>query len=97
MTTSQRIFFFVMIRRPPRSTRTDTLLPYTTLFRSHQPGQAAAFSNPAHKAKDQEVHEYVGECDDDERLVRLCGVVHQLPCLPAQFEQAYRGGDCRIL
>src|SRR3546814_3449220 len=27
-------FFFVMIRRPPRSTRTDTLLPYTTLCRS---------------------------------------------------------------
>src|SRR3546814_19130016 len=27
-------FFFFMIRRPPRSTRTDTLLPYTTLFRS---------------------------------------------------------------
>src|SRR3546814_6577709 len=27
-------FFFVMIRRPPRSTRTDTLFPYTTLFRS---------------------------------------------------------------
>src|SRR3546814_8889473 len=24
-----------MIRRPPRSTRTDTLFPYTTLFRSH--------------------------------------------------------------
>src|SRR3546814_5788723 len=30
------IFFFVflMLRRPPRSTRTDTLFPYTTLFRS---------------------------------------------------------------
>src|SRR3546814_12486113 len=27
-----------MIRRPPRSTRTDTLFPYTTLFRSHQRG-----------------------------------------------------------
>src|SRR3546814_4189732 len=26
-----------MIRRPPRSTRTDTLFPYTTLFRSHAP------------------------------------------------------------
>src|SRR3546814_19189723 len=26
-----------MIRRPPRSTRTDTLLPYTTLFRSDRP------------------------------------------------------------
>src|SRR3546814_19764555 len=28
-------FFFLMIRRPPRSTRTYTLFPYTTLFRSH--------------------------------------------------------------
>src|SRR3546814_19195673 len=27
-------FFFLMIRRPPRSTSTDTLFPYTTLFRS---------------------------------------------------------------
>src|SRR3546814_8690118 len=27
-------FFFLMIRRPPRSTRTDTLFPYTTLVRS---------------------------------------------------------------
>src|SRR3546814_15081521 len=29
------ILFVFMIRRPPRSTRTDTLFPYTTLFRSH--------------------------------------------------------------
>src|SRR3546814_12646627 len=28
--------FFLMIRRPPRSTRTDTLFPYTTLFRSRR-------------------------------------------------------------
>src|SRR3546814_3538558 len=28
-----------MIRRPPRSTRTDTLFPYTTLFRSIRPGE----------------------------------------------------------
>src|SRR3546814_2274494 len=34
------VFFFLMIRRPPRSTRTDTLFPYTTLFRS------AAVPNP---------------------------------------------------
>src|SRR3546814_4713447 len=27
-----------MLRRPPRSTRTDTLFPYTTLFRSHRQG-----------------------------------------------------------
>src|SRR3546814_3210174 len=30
-----------MIRRPPRSTRTDTLFPYTTLFRSYQPPRVA--------------------------------------------------------
>src|SRR3546814_16872127 len=30
-----------MIRRPPRSTRTDTLFPYTTLFRSHRRDQRA--------------------------------------------------------
>src|SRR3546814_15495212 len=28
------VFFFLMIRRPPRYTRTDTLFPYTTLVRS---------------------------------------------------------------
>src|SRR3546814_11001939 len=32
-------FFFLMIRRPPRSTRTDTLFPYTTLFRSLSLGE----------------------------------------------------------
>src|SRR3546814_19656344 len=32
-------FFFLMIRRPPRSTRTDTLFPYTTLFRSPSSAQ----------------------------------------------------------
>src|SRR3546814_10774960 len=30
-----------MIRRPPRSTRTDTLFPYTTLFRSRREGSTA--------------------------------------------------------
>src|SRR3546814_18539591 len=33
--------FFLMIRRPPKSTRTDTLFPYTTLFRS--PSQSPIF------------------------------------------------------
>src|SRR3546814_10796497 len=33
-----RLLFFLMIRRPPRSTRTDTLFPYTTLFRSAHHG-----------------------------------------------------------
>src|SRR3546814_11366892 len=40
------IVFFLMIRRPPRSTRTDTLFPYTTLFRSGCAGGARG-SGPA--------------------------------------------------
>src|SRR3546814_9365285 len=33
------MFFFLMIRRPTRTTRTDTLCPYTTLFRSERIGR----------------------------------------------------------
>src|SRR3546814_16720774 len=40
-----------MIRRPPRSTRTDTLFPYTTLFRSTR----AAFDNLVQCAIDEDV------------------------------------------
>src|SRR3546814_12459701 len=38
------LFFFLMIRRPPRSTRTDTLFPYTTLFRSAPQTVGVAFT-----------------------------------------------------
>src|SRR3546814_16422763 len=37
--------FFLMIRRPPRSTRTDTLFPYPTLFRSDQIGLLFSLSD----------------------------------------------------
>src|SRR3546814_16569608 len=40
-------FFFLMIRRPPRSTRTDTLFPYTTLFRSLLYGAGSPLTNSA--------------------------------------------------
>src|SRR3546814_11951230 len=45
-------FFFLMIRRPPRSTRTDTLFPYTTLFRSssgHHSQSEAAMQKEAYE------------------------------------------------
>src|SRR3546814_1558286 len=45
------MFFFLTIRRPPRSTRTDTLFPYTTLFRSPAscPWRAPAPSRPTRR------------------------------------------------
>src|SRR3546814_18394118 len=39
------VFVFLMLRRPPRSTRTDTLFPYTTLFRSADAAAATARSD----------------------------------------------------
>src|SRR3546814_14639719 len=45
------LFLFLMIRRPPRSTRTDTLCPYTTLCRSQRHGQGGGRrgSDQAHR------------------------------------------------
>src|SRR3546814_13794414 len=46
------MYMLLMIRRPPRSTRTDTRFPYTTLFRSrHRPNRRAlgrSLANEAH-------------------------------------------------
>src|SRR3546814_6562544 len=42
------VFFFLMIRRPPRSTRTDTLFPYTTLFRFQYPAAQRRCTVPWH-------------------------------------------------
>src|SRR3546814_11120264 len=44
---SVSLFFFLMIRRPPRSTRTDTLFPYTTLFRSPRCHSRQGAARPA--------------------------------------------------
>src|SRR3546814_13301554 len=47
--------FFLMIRRPTRSTRTDTLFPYTTLFRSSgRPSAAMVLDHLAHSLNDRD-------------------------------------------
>src|SRR3546814_6992495 len=62
-----------MIRRPPRSTRTDTLFPYTTLFRSVVPGAADRFEITLHA-----VGAGIGQPDDRTAPVLLVdGAAHQ--------------------
>src|SRR3546814_18491830 len=58
-----------MIRRPPRSTRTDTLFPYTTLFRSARGGGRLAGAlggrgrgRPRHRRPLRRLHDGPGEC-----------------------------------
>src|SRR3546814_2140959 len=63
-------FFFLMIRRPPRSTRTDTLFPYTTLFRSPSAFPPEATSAPLY------VREYVGFRPS--RKVQQCAVGQEI-------------------
>src|SRR3546814_4841626 len=50
---------FLMIRRPPRSTRTDTLFPYTTLFRSV--AAAAAIHADRRHGRTQPTHDRGGK------------------------------------
>src|SRR3546814_14802843 len=50
-----------MIRRPPRSTRTDTLFPYTTLFRSHPHLRAALFRTRGEQHAGEEKLELQGQ------------------------------------
>src|SRR3546814_7678048 len=69
-------FFFLMIRRPPISTRTDTLFPYTTLFRSHGRIRVAApragdRSLPAGGAGDRPRRRAAGGGGNARRRLRL--------------------------
>src|SRR3546814_17143852 len=65
-----------MIRRPPRSTRTDTLFPYTTLFRSicaarshaHALGNVVRPPPPPPKARKRVKALFRNEPDDDDEL-----------------------------
>src|SRR3546814_1328816 len=45
------LVFFLMIRQPPRSTRTDTLFPYTTLFRSKDTVHVCTRNRAAQRAR----------------------------------------------
>src|SRR3546814_7551243 len=58
------IFFFLMIRRPPRSTRTDTLFPYTTLFRSDKDNRMISLSR-LDKATQTRILEPLGKLSND--------------------------------
>src|SRR3546814_18042926 len=61
-----QIFCVLMIRRPPRSTRTDTLFPYTTLFRSGRAAQAGDMTDGL-----QPAGEIPSEAAQDRKSTRL--------------------------
>src|SRR3546814_10411850 len=80
------LLFFLMIRRPPRSTRTDTRFPYTTLFRS--PGGDGGDLG-GHGRAQPAAAGALCRCRDDRRCRR-----HLLPP-PDRRGRGSRGGACR--
>src|SRR3546814_11834314 len=72
------VYFFLMIRRPPRSTRTDTLFPYTTLFRSHAVEEPQAVGHVrAGLAEEQALREIGAAGEFDLALLPLFRVAAQ--------------------
>src|SRR3546814_16165539 len=63
-------WLFLMTRRPPISTRTDTPFPYTTLFRSRRSGLLAAF-RPAHPKHHEPRRQYRAQRRGDPRFSHL--------------------------
>src|SRR3546814_8863583 len=75
-----RYFFFLMIRLPPRSTRTDTLFPYTTLFRSLVRGHCTTLSR---------VHCHLSRCMG----AGLVAIAVLLVAQPARADQTIMASD----
>src|SRR3546814_16431987 len=90
-------FFFLMIRRPPRSTRTDTLFPYTTLFRSLAPGDGAEFMSALAELLAGRVLEFGREgAAADARRVRLGDAEHETDRRWAEARTRRRGAADRV-
>src|SRR3546814_16053934 len=64
------LFFCLMVRRPPRSTRTDTLFPDTTLFRSTE---GIRFDHSFGSGSDQRRRRLPGACRPTSALLRRAG------------------------
>src|SRR3546814_16576047 len=80
------VFFFLMIQRPPRSTRTDSLIPYTTLFRSVTRPQL-------HTPDGDLTSKQVGRDIDLDRLLKGMQPNHVGgAALPDHLDHLFRGG-----
>src|SRR3546814_4108261 len=81
-----------MRRRPPRSTRTDTLFPYTTLFRSALGAMVVAGPEGFRKGQYRKFNIKQAATDDDFAMMRE---VFQRRFARAQAEDPDRDGDTR--
>src|SRR3546814_9377975 len=93
-----------MIRRPPRSTRTDTLLPYTTLFRSVAGFSAGGYTSLLVVGAEPRFDRFLSYCERHPGDAGTCGLVEQLgdgakdavATLQAEFARLGRTSDPRV-
>src|SRR3546814_20641517 len=91
--------FFLMILRPPRSTRTDTLFPYTTLFRSPV-WCLVLYTNNVYTTSSPSTlrgHHVERSCVHDEAGIRTAGAVHgRSRCRASPGITGSAGADARV-
>src|SRR3546814_12064130 len=85
-------FFFLMIRRPPRSTRTDTLYPYTTLFRSsHSLGPGTITVDGRQTTVNDELKEQASAIEEGRAdVMGACNILFMM----ARSEERRVGKEC---
>src|SRR3546814_1413968 len=86
--------FFLMIRRPPRSTRTDTLFPYTTLFRSYR-GQHQGYGPCPSCRRTRSPRQDPSRSDQDRREQLSRGVGSLLRVGPYSYRSGSRDWSAR--
>src|SRR3546814_10733858 len=86
------LFFFLMIRRPPRSTRTDTLFPYTTLFRSNTGTCRTATENRLYSHfTTRHENDYVGRSEEHtSELQSLMRISYAVFCLKKKTKRSHK-------
>src|SRR3546814_14440470 len=88
-----------MIRRPPRSTRTDTLFPYTTLFRSLYRDYENAYNSVSNFGISRRSRSLLTHWDLMQRCIDLTEIAHR-PSTSAVFDKIYaaeRKGEAKAL
>src|SRR5881392_4384959 len=95
------MFFFLMIRRPPRSTQRTTLFPYTTLFRSPLDRLQPALPLD-HAARTRRAAPQVRSEEHTSELPSLCVISYAVFCLkkknvrPLRLARVYHSANLAI-
>src|SRR3546814_10944938 len=97
-------FFVLMIRRPPSSTRTDTLFPYTTLFRARLSGpiiddKLLFVASAAYANSDGRIHNvFLDKTVDGEERINLRGKLRFIPApnLTVDLTGSYEDRDSGV-